>query len=110
MIVIVTREETSARLVTAVFKSQLVTCTWKHDGSVEVDQVRIGVRISLREADSVRVMTGTAWHVVVTDVQPVLGKALVVEDAGAIVARITQRIRAGALGRSVLGLVVSIQQ
>lgn len=67
-------------------------CDRANDVGVEVHQVRVVGTRCLGHADAVWVVTGRAWCAFVDDVAAVIGKALIGENAGSLVALVTEGV------------------
>lgn len=72
MIAVMACKVTGPRPVAAVLKPKLVISVRQHDRRVEVYQVCIAARVSLREADAVRVVADAAGRGVFVYVRTVL--------------------------------------
>ncbi len=77
---------------------------WPHDGSIEVDEVGM---VGPAAGYAMGGMAGAARGSAVDDVDAVVGKTLVAEDAGSVVALITQFVSGRTFGRKVGGLVIA---
>ena len=95
--------------VALINESQVAVATRRDDRRIEVDQVRVIGRVSLRAADAVRIVTRIAGGVFATYVFVVLAEALVVQYVALAVAVVAELVGAGAVLR-VVGDFVAIHQ
>ena len=85
MIIVMTCKVTGSCPVATVFKPKFVISIREYDGRIEVYQVCVAVRVTLREADAVRIVADTTRSIIFADMQAMLRKALIGKNTVAIV-------------------------
>ena len=109
MVFTVANQEAGSGEIALVDETQIAVPAGRHDGCIEVDQVRVVCLIALRTADAVWVMAGVARCVFTADVLVVFPEALIVQYVVLAVAVVAELVRSCALLR-VIGRFVPVHQ